>query len=305
MPEQAALPLNQPAAPPPAPVAAPKGRYELPPDPVPAAPAAPKAPAESEVVTSAQNTEEQAPSATEGETPKEETLTPEQAAERERKREGARFGRKLDKAYRQRAEAQARADHLEKQLAEARAATSPAKAEGEPTLAQFDYDPEKYAAAKADFATKRAEKELGEKQRTVAQQAEHQRLVSSWEEKVDKASDKYDDWPDVVGELQPTSPFVASIMEADNGEDVAYHLGKHPKEAERIAKLPPRQQVFEIGKLSAKLASTPEKPKTPSKAPAPITPLSGAAPIATPVPSEADDMKTWMRKRQKQVYGKS
>ena len=42
--------------------------------------------------------------------------TPEQAAERERKREGARFGRKLDKAYRQRAEAQAQAEVLRKQL---------------------------------------------------------------------------------------------------------------------------------------------------------------------------------------------
>lgn len=281
-----------------APVVAPKGRFELPPE----EPKAPPAAAASEVVTPAQNTEEQAPSTPEGETPQV-ADTPEQAAERERKREGARYGRKLDKAYRQRAEAQARAEFLEKQLAAATTASAP-KAEGEPKLADFDYDPEKYAAAVRDHTKKQAEKEQGEKQRTAAQQAEHQRLVSAWEEKVDKGSEKYDDWNDVVGEIQPDSHFTATIIDADNGHDVAHYLGKHPKEAERIAKLQPRQQVFEIGKLSAKLAATPEKPKVPSKAPAPITPLSGAAPVVPTEPSEADDMKTWMKKRNKQVYGR-
>ena len=307
MPEQGALPLTPEA---PAVAAAPvvvpkiKGRFELPADPAPKAtevttPEAPAA-AESEAQAPAQNTEEQAPSAeSEGEKP--EVETPEQAA----KRQGRRFERKLDKAYRQRAEAQARAELLEKQLAETRAANAPAKAEGEPTLAQFDYDPEKYAAAKADFATKQAEKNLTEKQRTQAQQAERQRLTSAWEEKVDRAQDKYEDWAEVVGELQPDSAFTAAIMEADNGEDIAHYLGKHPKEAERIAKLQPLSQIREIGKLEAKLASTPEKPKTPSKAPAPIAPLTGAAPVASSGPSEQDDFKTWMRKRQKQVHGRT
>lgn len=300
MPEQTALPLTE-TAKPAAPVV-PKGRFEIPADPAPKVQEKPIV-AASEAVAPAQNTEDQAPSTPEGETPQA-ADTPEQAAERERKREGARFGRKLDKAYRQRAEAQARAELLEKQLAEERTANAPKAAEGEPKLADFDYDPEKYAEAKADWKSKQAEKNYSDKQRTAAQQAERQRLVSGWEERADKAADKYDDWSEVVGELQPDSPFVAAIMEADNGEDVAYHLGKHPKDAERIAKLPPRQQVFEIGKLSAKLTLTPEKPKAPSKAPAPITPLTGAAPVVSTEPSEQDDMKSWMRKRQKQVHGR-
>ncbi len=231
-----------------------------------------------------------------------EKVTPEQAA----KREGRRFERRLDKAYRQRAEAQARADLLEKQLVEARTASPQAKpAEGEPKLADFDYDPEKYAAAKADFATKQKEKEFTEKQRTEAQKADRQRLVSAWEERVDQAQDKYEDWSEVVGEIQPDSAFTAAIMEAENGPDIAHYLGKHPKEAERIAKLKPLAQVREIGKLEATLAAKPETPKTPSKAPAPITPLTGATPVASQEPSEQDDMKAWMRKRQKQVYGRT
>ena len=304
MPEQVALPLQGAT---PAPVAVPKvqGRFEIPADAPPAAPApaAPAAPEVKEVAASeapepsAQDKADSEPAAA----PEANPETP----EAESKRNQRRLDRKIDKAYRQRAEAQARAEFLEKQLAETRAANAPAKAEGEPTLAQFDYDPEKYATAKAEYAEKQAEKKLVEKQRTQAQQAERQRLVSEWESQVDKAEDKYDDFQAVVGELTPDSAFVAAIMEAENGADIAYHLGKHPKEAARIAQLPPRSQIREIGKLEAKLAATPVKPQTPSKAPAPITPLTGAAPAASAEPSEQDDMRAWMRKRQKQVHGRT
>ena len=304
MPEQAALPLTP--APTTTPAAAPaspavpkvKGRFELPPEPAAATPEVPVS-AASEAPAPAQNTEEQAPSATPEAKPEE--VTPEQAA----KREGRRFERKLDKAYRREAEARARAELLEKQLAETRAATSPAKAEGEPTLAQFDYDPEKYASAKAEFAAKKTERDLSEKQRVAAQNADRQKLASAWEEKVDRAQDKYDDWNEVVGELQPDSPFTVAIMDAENGDDVAHYLGKNPKEAERIAKLSPLSQIREIGKLEAKLASKPVEPKTPSRAPAPITPLTGAAPAPASEPSEKDSMRDWMRKRQRQVHGRT
>ena len=93
-------------------------------------------------------------------------------------------------------------------------------------------------------------------------------------------------------------------VEAENAEDVAYYLGKNPKEAERIVSLPTLSQVREIGKLEAKLLAEPAKPKTPSKAPAPITPLTGAAPVTTDVPSENDEIGTWIKRRSKQVHGK-
>ncbi len=221
------------------------------------------------------------------------------------KREGRRFERKLDKAYRQRAEALARAELLERQLSEARQQSVPSKpAEGEPRLEQFDYDPEKYATAKAEYAKTQAGKELAAKQRADAGRAEQQRLIAAWEEKVERADDKYEDFGSVVGDLQPNSPFVAAIMEAENGEDIAYHLGKNPKEARRIAQLGPLAQAREIGKLEAQLLAKPVEPKAPSKAPAPITPLTGASPVKSDAPSETDDMRDWMRKRQKQVHGK-
>ncbi len=264
------------------------------------APAASEAP-EKKV---AQDTGEQAtPPASDGDQPKEEVkeeVTPEQAA----KREGRRFERRLDKAYRKAADAQARADLLEKQLNEARQVTAPKPVEGEPKLADFDYDPEKYAAAKADFATKQKEKELSTKQQQEAQQQYRKKLIASYEEKVVRADSKYDDYDTVVGELQPNSPFVVAIMDAENSEDVAYYLGKHPKEAEKIAALPPYSQIREIGKLEAKLLAEAKKPIAPSKAPAPITPVTGASAPLSAEPSDNDDISVWIKKRQKQVHGK-
>lgn len=301
---QAELPLT-PAATPPAPAApakaAPK-RFELPPEPKAEEPKPAAAPAASEPPKPAQNTEAEAPS-TEPEGEKPEEVTPEQEA----KRAGRRFERKLDKAYRQRAEALAKTEFLEKQLAEARQAALPKAPEGEPRLEQFDYDPEKYAAAKAEYAKNQAGKDLAAKQREAASREEYQRLTSSWSEKVERAEDKYEDFDTVVGELQPNTPFVAAIMEADNGEDIAYHLGKNPKEAERIAKLAPRAQIREIGKLEAKLQAEPAKPRTPSKAPAPIVPVSASATPATPadvVKDDKADMARWIKARQKQVHGR-
>ncbi len=120
------------------------------------------------------------------------------------------------------------------------------------------------------------------------------------------ARDKYEDFDTVVGKLEPTSPLTVAIMQAENGQDIAYHLGKNLKDAERIARLPPVQQIFELGRLAAKLSAEPEKPKTPSKAPAPINPLTGATPTAsTGLPSENDDTAAWIKKRQKQVHSRN
>ena len=278
-------------------VIAPSGRrrFEIPDEQVVDVPETPAA-STPEPKPEAQNTGEEAtPAKPEGEKPEEVTL--EQAA----KREGRRFERRLDKAFRKAAEAQARAELLEKQLAELKQPKAP---EGAPTLEQFDYDPEKYAAAKADYAKAEAAKEYEAKQKTEAGKQATQKLLTDWEEKAERGADKYDDWQDIVGELKPNNPFMHAIMEAENGEDVAHYLGKHPKEAERIAKLPPLSQVREVGKLEAKLLAKPAEPKTPSKAPAPITPLTGAAPVVSDAPSETDDIRDWIRKRQKQVHGR-
>ena len=271
---------------------APKQRFELPPEQE-DEPKAPEAPA---AASTGENTGEQAtPTKPEGEKPETEKDDPE-------KRGTRRFERRIQKAYQKMAEEKARADFLEKQLAEAKpkVVADPTA----PTLEQHGFDPEKYAEAKAAYEKDKAVKEYQSKQREESQKQTFERVSTDWEVKVSKAEDKYEDFEEKVGKLDPRNPVVLSIMEADTGADIAYYLGTHVDEARKIFALSPSSAIREIGKLEARLSSTPEKPKAPSKAPAPITPITGTAPVATSEPSENDDIKDWIRKRQRQVHGK-
>jgi hypothetical protein len=199
----------------------------------------------------------------------------------------------LDKAYRRAAEAQARAEFLEKQLAEAKPKESPIT--GAPRLEDFT-DINEYAKAYAKFESSNAVKQYEQKQHEESFRRATQHLAAQWEGKVSKADKKYDDFDDVVGEMAPTNPVSIAIMQAENGEDIAYYLGKNLKEAQRIASLDPLSQAREIGRLETKLLAEPLKAKTPSKAPAPITPLAGKTAVASDEPLDTDDINTWMKK---------
>ena len=218
------------------------------------------------------------------------------------KQSSRRFERRLDKAYRRAAEAQARADLLQKQIDELKP-KAPVDT-GAPRLEQFN-DIEEYATAKAKYEREKGIKEYQATQSTQTAKQAQTALTSEWEKKAERAAAKYDDFDEIVPELSPENIVVAAIMEAENAEDVAYYLFKDgKKEAIRIGKLPVLAQIRAIGHIEAKLAAEPPKPKTPSKAPAPITPVSGVAPTTTDVPSEQDEIGQWLKKRSKQVHGK-
>lgn len=241
----------------------------------------------------AQNTADQAPAtAPEGEKP-DTDQDPE-------KRGKSRYERRLDRAYKRAAENQARAEFFERQLAEQKAAQQPQADPSAPKLEQFS-DIEKYAEAKAKYESERTLKEHQTKQQAERTKQQEALIVQDWETKSERGADKYDDWQEVVGELKPTAPWAVGIMQVENGEDVAHFLGKNEKEAKRIIGLPPYQQLLEIGRLSAKIAAEPPKPKTPSKAPAPVAALTGASPAVARTIENTNDMKQWIALRNKQL----
>ncbi len=222
--------------------------------------------------------------------------TPEQAE----KRGKSRFERRINRLYREAAEARAERDVYRRQVEELKP-----KETVDPTAPKLEHfdDIEKYATAKAKHEADKALKAHQAKQQTETHRQAQQRLVETWTERQESAADKYEDWDEVVGDIKPTTPWAMAIMEAENGPEIAYHLGKNLKEAQRIAALPPLSQIREIGRLEAKLLATPPEVKTPSKAPAPIAPLTGTSPADSATPSDKDDIGTWMKKRQKQVHG--
>lgn len=262
----------------------------------PAAPAAPPpASPPAEVVTDSQKTPAESAPATPPE-----GAQPEKTTDDQEKRSGSRrFERRISQAIRRAAEARAEADQLRKQLEELRKPQQPVDS-GAPRIQDFD-DAEKYAEAREKYARENERKRLETEQRTKAQREEFERLTSSWEERSTRGAEKYEDWDEIVGEMKPNSAMALAIMEEDNGDDIAYHLGKNLKEAERIAALPPRAQIREIGKLSVKLAAAPPKPKTPSKAPAPISPVSGTKAAEATEVKDGMDYKDFVKVRNRQL----
>ena len=211
--------------------------------------------------------------------------TPDTEAEKDpEKASQRRFERRIDRAHRARAEALARAEAAERRLQEFESKQAPVPS-SKPKMEDFT-DIAEFEKAVDKFAREEAVKDYENKQRDGQTQAATLRLTQAWDAKVTKGASQYDDFDEVVGDLKPTTAWASALMEAENGEEIAYFLGKHPKEAQRIIALSPLSQVREIGKLEVKLSLKAEAPKTPSKAPPPITPISGAAAVSP------DEIKT-------------
>jgi len=173
-----------------------------------------------------------------------------------------------------------------------------------PAPTDFD-NAEAYAEALAEQKAQR----IAADREAARQQAA---LLESYHEKEEDARGRYDDFEQVAynPKLPVTEVMAQAIQASDIGPDVIYHLGTDPKEAARIASLPPVLQAKEIGKIEAKLAPNPPVKKT-STAPAPISPVAarqtGAPAYDTTDPRSIKSMSTseWIeaeRQRQAKRY---
>ena len=97
-------------------------------------------------------------------------------------------------------------------------------------------------------AKERQEAQAKEAERMAHVHKQYQNLNNEF----DKASDKYDDFDDVVrGHDAPFSPAVRdALLFVENPAEVAYKLGKNRDELQRISQLHPLDQAREVNKLS-------------------------------------------------------
>ena len=111
----------------------------------------------------------------------------------------------------------------------------------------------------------------------LRREAERQQaaVLEAYQDREEDARSKYDDFEQVAynPNLPVTDYMAQAIQASDIGPEVIYHLGSNPKEAQRIANLPPILQAKEIGRIEAKLASDPPTKRT-STAPAPLAPVT-------------------------------
>jgi len=170
------------------------------------------------------------------------------------------------------------------------AETQIVKAAPTASVDQFE-SPEAYAEA---LAYQRAEELIAKREAAKQQSA----VLESYHDLEEEARTKYDDFEQVAynPKLPITNVMAETIQSSDIGPELAYYLGSNPKEADRISRMTPLGQAKEIGKIEAKLVSTPLIKKTTS-APAPISPVTarsaGVSAYDTTDPERKRQIKKW------------
>jgi len=177
--------------------------------------------------------------------------------------------------------------------------------EGKPKQEDFKSH-EEWIEAVTDWKIEQRERQAQEKAKEAEAKAQFQTQIERYQQGVEAAREKFDDYDDVIDAASEVTMSVAvrqAILESDNNE-LAYHLAKDVKEFKRICALPPIAAAREIGKFEAKLLKdqAPEveaKEIKPSKAPPPITPVGakGKGSVKDPDEMSYQEFKKWRAKQ--------
>lgn len=172
--------------------------------------------------------------------------------------------------------AEAKLAEHDRRASEALAAEEAAKLNAPKPRREDFNDPDAYDAALIAHAKAQGEREGANRAQQEALQRTNQetatKAITAFQERIQTFTTEAPDYLEITNDpdLQ-ISPVMSQIIVGDEkGPQIAYHLGKNPAEAARIAALSPPQQVYEMGKLSVTVG----KPAVNlSRAPAPIARL--------------------------------
>ncbi len=232
---------------------------------------------ELQVAETTENTET-APETVESAATEQPTEVQEQKREEDPLPKGVR--KSIDRLTRQRYQAEARAEMLEKRLAELEQNRNPQRTESAPqdiTLESVGGDWEKYIEAKAEqvaakkfAAVQQANAQQMQQQRAMTQQ---QQAVASFQAEVQKAQEAYPDFADVLADTDAPMTDVmqrAILRSGQQAPDIAYYLARNPDVADKIARMHPEDQYDAVRDLRAIAKRPTSAPKQQSKASAPV-----------------------------------
>ena len=218
---------------------------------------------------------------------------------------------RFDELTKHRREAERERDYWREQALTKQREPEPVKVDAElKTEADFDFDSAKYQqyvfAEAQKQAVSAAKREL---QADRDMQTKAQREASFASRSREFASTVSDFNEVVKNESLRITPEMADVIkDSDDGPALAYHLGKNPDVADRIAQLPPIVAARELGKIEATLAFEREKAKEKpvSKAPPPTPKVDAVESSLRVTPDDpasdtAFDAEEWAKRRNKQV----
>lgn len=178
----------------------------------------------------------------------------------ERHRKGLEAAAVAERNKRQAAEARAQALEERVRQFEAQQQAKPASdGEPDPQDPRYQENPQAYWRDLARYETRQELKQQAEAEKANRQQEEQHRAQTAFKERIDAVVNegraKYGDFDAVINAglgafLNPTMQ--QAIALGENGQDIAYWLGKNPAEAARISQLPPMLMVLELGRVAAK-----------------------------------------------------
>ena len=166
---------------------------------------------------------------------------------------------------------------LKKELDAANEKAAQGSVTEEPRIEDFDTDAEfikSYTKWTIDQRTSEAKVETEKDRRERETQEAQESFGKTITQINNSGKGKFKDYEDVVFSLPPevmNFELATLISETETPEEIAYHLGKNPVEAERISQLPTRKKALALGRIENRLSLK----KTTSKAPPPINPVKG------------------------------
>lgn len=185
--------------------------------------------------------------------------------------------------------AAARIQELEQQI-QAKHQEQPSIA---PTLAQFDYDDEKYQDAMIDYRVAQKLKEQAPQpsapavdQVSASFLQRRQKYAEENTEYLQMATD-----PSMANAITPSTGMYNYIIAAENGPKLHHHLLNNASEVVRIQALPDWAQGAELAKIESKLSMAKQKAK--SNAPTPVKPVANSTASSTGSNSPSPFPKSW------------
>jgi hypothetical protein len=249
------------------------------------------------------------PAAQEGQS--EPKLADDEATGTEEKKQNPKLEKRFSELTKQRKEAEARAEELERRLAAIEGKQAPQQQAPEsvqkPTPDNYR-DAFEYAEALSQWS---AEQALLKREQEVKQkefEVKKQKVIQTWQQKLETTIAELPDYEDMVASsnVKVNDTVRDAILESEVGPRILYELASDDDIAEKLSTMSIASALKLIGKLEAKFEKTDEPVKAEkktvaakSKAPEPIRPLRSTGGVAE-VSMDGNDMsyQQWKAARQ-------
>ncbi|MGX9958530.1 hypothetical protein ACW0US_07090 [Xanthomonas euvesicatoria] len=210
-------------------------------------------------------------------------------------------GKRIDELTREKYEAlrraeaaERRAQELEQQRQPQAASKDPAQSDSRPTLEQFNYDQDAYLEALTDWRVNQKLSERDSQQQAQQKQRQEQERQREFQARLASfEAENPGKWGAAAkAPINFTEPMLEVIASSEVGPHIAVYLSENLDRADEISRMTPYAQAAALGRIEAAMSApvtAPVRqptPKTVTKAPPPVTTLSGSPAVV----KSLDDM---------------